>query len=94
MCSTAWPARSRCRATHSESAPLAVTARQRRVLELVRAGASNGQIAVQVGYSEKTIKNDLTALYRLLGATSRADLVARAFDVDPDTDLAPGTETG
>ena len=60
--------------------PLAVTARQRRVLELVREGASNAQIAVLVGYSEKTIKNDLTALYRLLGATSRTDLVARAFD--------------
>jgi DNA-binding CsgD family transcriptional regulator len=60
--------------------PLAVTARQRRVLELVREGASNAQIAVLVGYSEKTIKNDLTALYRRLGATSRTDLVARAFD--------------
>jgi len=65
--------------------PLAVTARQRRVLELVREGASNAQIAVLVGYSEKTIKNDLTSLYRLLGATSRTDLVARAFDDAVDT---------
>lgn len=59
--------------------PLAVTARQRQVLALAREGATNGQIAVRLGYSEKTIKNDLTALYRLFGATSRDDLVAKAW---------------
>jgi DNA-binding CsgD family transcriptional regulator len=67
-----------------DRSPLAVTARQRRVLELVREGSSNSQIAVLLGYSEKTIKNDLTSLYRLLGASSRDELVARAFDLTAD----------
>jgi len=64
--------------------PLVVTARQRRVLELVREGSNNAQIAVLLGYSEKTIKNDLTSLYRLLGASSRSDLVARALELTAD----------
>lgn len=61
---------------------LAVTPRQRQVLELAAAGETNAQIATRLGYSEKTIKNDLTSLYRLFGAHDRDDLLARA-SADP-----------
>jgi DNA-binding CsgD family transcriptional regulator len=58
--------------------PQAMTPRQQRILELVAEGATNAQIAVRLGYSEKTIKNDLTVLYRMFGASGREELVARA----------------
>lgn len=55
-----------------------VSNRQRQVLELVRAGRTNAEIARTLGFSEVTIKADLTALYKLLGASGRTDLIDRA----------------
>jgi DNA-binding CsgD family transcriptional regulator len=58
--------------------PASITGRQREVLSLARAGHTNADIARRLGFSEKTIKADLTTLYRLLGAHGRPDLIARA----------------
>lgn len=58
--------------------PLAVTARQQQVLDLVRAGRTNAQIAADLGYSVPTVKSELARLCALLGATGRADLAERA----------------
>jgi len=58
--------------------PLAVTARQQQVLDLLRAGRTNAQIAGDLGYSVPTVKAELARLCALLGATGRADLVERA----------------
>ena len=55
-----------------------VSNRQREVLALVRDGRTNAEIARRLGYSEVTIKADLTALYKLLGASGRDDLVDKA----------------
>ena len=55
-----------------------VSSRQREVLALVREGRTNADIARRLGYSEVTIKADLTALYKLLGASGRDDLVEKA----------------
>lgn len=55
-----------------------VSNRQRQVLALVREGRTNADIARRLGYSEVTIKADLTALYKLLGARGRSDLVEKA----------------
>ena len=55
-----------------------VSTRQRQVLELARAGKTNAEIARALGFSEVTIKADLTALYKLLGASGRTDLIERA----------------
>lgn len=57
---------------------LKVSERQRQVLALVRERRTNAEIARQLGYSEVTIKADLTALYRLLGASGRDDLLEKA----------------
>lgn len=57
---------------------LQVSNRQRQVLTLVREGRTNAEIARRLGYSEVTIKADLTALYKLLGANGRTDLVDKA----------------
>ncbi len=57
---------------------LRISDRQRQVLALVREGRTNADIARRLGYSEVTIKADLTALYKLLGAKGREELVERA----------------
>lgn len=57
---------------------ITVSNRQREVLNLVRERRTNADIARRLGYSEVTIKADLTALYKLLGASGRDDLVEKA----------------
>ncbi len=57
---------------------LTLTERQHEILRMARSGRTNGDIARSLGYSEVTIKSDLTTLYKLLGAHGRDDLLARA----------------
>lgn len=61
-------------------APPLFTRRQRRVLTLARLGLTNAQIAGQLGFSEQTIKADLTRLYRAFGARDRRELLERATE--------------
>jgi LuxR family transcriptional regulator, regulator of acetate metabolism len=51
--------------------------REHEVMELLASGARNAQIARQLGLSESTIKGYVTAVLRKLGATTRAEAVAR-----------------
>ena len=60
------------------SGQLKVSDRQRKVLVLAREGRTNADIARRLGFSEVTIKSDLTGLYRLLGASGRTDLIEKA----------------
>lgn len=62
----------------AEVAPLDITARQREVLVLLRDGKGNSQIAEELGFSIATIKADITALGQLLGASGRAEILAKA----------------
>jgi pimeloyl-ACP methyl ester carboxylesterase/DNA-binding CsgD family transcriptional regulator len=57
-------------------APL--TPRERRVLELLRAGKTNAEIAAQVFLSEKTVRNHLSSVYRKLGVSNRAQAIVKA----------------
>ena len=50
--------------------------REREILSLVAAGASNKQIAVACGVSANTVKVHLTHLFVKLGVTTRAEAVA------------------
>jgi len=62
------------------AAPVAaggLTPREREVLELLAAGASNKVIARRLGLSFHTAKAHVAAVLQKLGATSRADAVAR-----------------
>jgi DNA-binding CsgD family transcriptional regulator len=56
-----------------------LTGRQTRVLEWIGTGASNKDIAGQLGCAKVTVENHITELYRRSGARSRADLVQRLF---------------
>lgn len=57
----------------------ALTERERKVLSLVAAGLSNGEIAAKLFLSEKTVRNHLTRIFDKLGVQtrSRAIVVAR-----------------
>lgn len=52
-----------------------LTARERKVLEGLTFGTPNRAIAADLGISPKTLQNHLTAIYRKLGVTSRAQAV-------------------
>ncbi|WP_019877538.1 helix-turn-helix transcriptional regulator [Sporichthya polymorpha] len=51
--------------------------REREVMELIVTGAGNLEIAERLFLSEATVKAHATRIYRKLGATGRADAVAR-----------------
>jgi len=67
---------------HTAAAPAppgeALPRRQREVLALVARGLSNRAIAAELGVTEKTVKNHLTAIMRTLGVTSRTQAALRA----------------
>ena len=62
------------------SAP-SLTARQLDVLLMLDQGQTNRDIALQLGLSEKTVKNHVTALFNALGAVNRLQAIRRARDV-------------
>lgn len=55
-----------------------LTERQRAVLLLIRDGKSNAAIASALGYSVSTVKNDVQALFTVLGCTRRKELARKA----------------
>lgn len=61
-----------------EAAPAPLTPREREVLALLVAGATNREIAALLHLSPHTVKDHVSALYRKLGARNRAEAVRRA----------------
>ncbi len=57
-----------------------LTAREREVLDLVRQGLANKQIARQLGISERTVKAHLTSVFNSLGVTDRTQAALWATD--------------
>lgn len=49
--------------------------RQREVMDLISRGARNADIAMALGVTEKTVKNHVNRIFRLLGACSRVEAV-------------------
>jgi DNA-binding NarL/FixJ family response regulator len=60
-----------------ERLPEPLTEREIEVLRLAASGARNKEIAERLVISEKTAKNTLSRVYGKLGATSRAEAIAR-----------------
>ncbi|MCY2959505.1 MAG: response regulator transcription factor [Planctomycetota bacterium] len=60
---------------------LALTPREREMVELVLQGDSNKQIARKLGLSEQTVKNTLSHAYESLGVQSRGELFHAVFPV-------------
>jgi DNA-binding NarL/FixJ family response regulator len=72
--------------TEGSSAPpadLGLTSTEARIAGLVRAGASNREIAHQLFLSVKTVEATLTRVYRKLGVRSRTQLSSRLPAADP-----------
>lgn len=53
--------------------------REREVLDYVRLGYSNAQIGIALGTRPRTVRNQLSEVYRKLGVANRAEAVAIAF---------------
>ena len=58
--------------------PLYLSNRERQVVAAVIRGLSNREIAIELGLSEQTIKNVLSAVYMKVGVHSRVQLATFA----------------
>jgi len=65
-----------------------LTPQQRAVFDLVVQGKSNKVIAKAIERSEGCVKTHVTALFKLFGCTSRAELIARHYQEGHDALLA------
>lgn len=65
----------------AETGHFGVSARELEVLGLVRHGYSNAEIGTLLGITERTAKAHVKALCKKLGASGRAEAVARGFDL-------------
>lgn len=64
-------ARALLESRRSKSSEPTLTEREKEVLELVRQGLANKQIARQLGISERTVKAHLTSVFSSLGVSDR-----------------------
>jgi DNA-binding NarL/FixJ family response regulator len=63
-----------------------LTQRESDVLHMVTQGATNAQIAAQLGLGEKTVRNYVSRLYRKLSLNSRAEIATSAVHADLGAD--------
>ena len=56
----------------------ALTGRQRDLVELLAQGRDNSRIALQLGLSEKTVRNHITSIFAKLGVEHRGQAIVRA----------------
>jgi DNA-binding NarL/FixJ family response regulator len=74
------PLRQLRRATSPRSPVTKLTERERRLLALLSAGATNKEIAAKLHLSPDSFKKNASALYRKLGARNRTDAAQRAME--------------
>lgn len=55
-----------------------LSAREREVVELLARGLDNAQIGAHLGLAEKTVRNNVSAVFDKLGAENRAQAIVRA----------------
>jgi NarL family two-component system response regulator YdfI len=65
--------------TRSRASAVALSQREQQVLELIVTGASNKEIAMQLGITERTVKAHVTSILNKLGANSRTEAAAIAI---------------
>ncbi|MCF7550098.1 response regulator transcription factor [Pseudonocardia sp. WMMC193] len=71
----------RLRGPRAEPAPFpGLTPREREVLVLLARGLSNTAIAAHLGIAPKTLGNHISAVFRGLGVSTRAEAIVRARD--------------
>lgn len=57
-----------------------LTHREREIVELMARGLDNAQIGAHLGLAEKTVRNNISAVFEKLGAENRAQAIVRARD--------------
>ena len=55
-----------------------LTPRERQIVRVLAAGATNREIAGQLGLREQTVKNQLSVIYGKLGVRNRLELAVHA----------------
>jgi DNA-binding NarL/FixJ family response regulator len=68
----------------SRAAPAGLTPRQVEVLDLLAAGATNGEIAETLVIAPKTVEHHVSAVLAKLGVTSRREAAAAAARLEAD----------
>jgi len=68
---------------------LGLTDRERELLEFLPGALSLSQVAERLFVSRKTVQNNVSSLYRKLGATSRSEAVMRAMELHLLAEQAP-----
>jgi DNA-binding CsgD family transcriptional regulator len=67
------------RGTRSKKiAPTVLSPRQKVILAMLSKGATNSEIALEVGYSESLIRQETIEIYRILGVSGRKELISAA----------------
>jgi DNA-binding NarL/FixJ family response regulator len=62
--------------------PLPLTTRERQIARLASRGSTSREIAERLTLSERTVETHLSHVYGKLGVRSKAELAARAADLD------------
>ena len=67
--------------SHPDSALVALTRMEVKILALLGRGQSNKEIATKLSLSVKTIKNHLSNMFQKLGVTNRTEAVVKGIDL-------------
>lgn len=67
------------RASRPPALAIPLSRRERDIVDYLRLGYTNADIALALGTSANTVRNQLAHLFRKLGASNRAELVARTL---------------
>jgi DNA-binding NarL/FixJ family response regulator len=70
-----------------------LTTRERDVLDLIALGLPNQEIAAKLGLSEKTVRNNVSAIFAKLLVADRAGAIVKARDAGLGLDHRTGGET-
>ena len=52
-----------------------MTLRQTRILELIKQGKTNAEIAVEIGFSDSLVKQETILIYKKLGVSGRKEII-------------------
>ncbi len=64
--------------TAKKSLPTSLSNRQKVILEMLSKGATNSEIATEIGYSESLVRQETIEIYRILGVSGRKELINAA----------------